>query len=196
MVSVDFDNLITNVPLSETIRFTFNHFFSEPDTFMNMTREVFKKLLELSVKSSFFFFVGKLYKQVEALGMDLPLGPILANICMCFNEIIWLSHSSASFKPVFYKRYVDDVFLLLKDQTGSTLFLDYINGKHHNIKFSIESGIEGTLSFLDCTVTKKKNKFVTSVYRKPTFSGLGISYFSFCVIRSKINAIKTLLCRA
>ena len=55
---------------------------------------------------------------------------------------------------------------------------------------------DGTVSFLDCTVTKKDNKLVTSVYRKPTFSGLGISYYSFCASRFKIIAIKTLLCRA
>ena len=37
---------------------------------------------------------------------------------------------------------------------------------------------------------------VTSVYRKPTFSGLAISSFSICAYRFKNNAIKTLLCRA
>ena len=35
-------------------------------------------------------------------------------------------------------------------------------------------------SFLDTAVHRKDNKFVTSVYRKPTFTGLGMSYFSYC----------------
>ena len=78
----------------------------------------------------------------------------------------------------------------------ATLLLDYLNGKQPNIKFSIEREVGDSLSFLDCTVTKKDNKFVTTVYRKPTFSVLGISYFSFCASRFKINAIETLLCRA
>ena len=36
----------------------------------------------------------------------------------------------------------------------------------------------------------------TSVYRKPTFTGLGLSFFSFCPMTFKINGIKTLLFRA
>ena len=45
------------------------------------------------------------------------------------------------------------------------------------------------LSFLDC-------HFETSVYRKYTFSGLGMSYFSFCPYLLKINSVTTLFYRA
>ena len=168
MVFIDVFNLVTKVPPSETISIILNHFFNQSYTFMNMTCDVFKKLLELSVKS-FFLFDGYLYKQVEGLSMGLPLGPTFANIFMCFNGIICLSDCAASFKPVFYKRYIDDVFLLFQDQSESSLFSDYINGKYPNIKYSIEREVNGTLGFLDCTVTKKGNKLVTPVYRKPTF---------------------------
>ena len=147
-------------------------------------------MLELSVKSYFFFIDGKLYKQDQGLGMGLPLGPTCANIIGPMNLD---THCPAFFKQIFYKRYVDDVFLLFKEQYDSTLFLDYINGKHPNTKLSIEGEVDGTLSFLDCTVTKTNKKIVTSVYRKPTFSWLGISYFSLCASRFKINVIKTLL---
>ena len=68
---------------------------------MSMTRDVFKKMLELSDKSYCFFFYGKVYNQIEGLGMGLPLGPTFANIFMCFNELIWISHCPASFKPIF-----------------------------------------------------------------------------------------------
>ena len=53
-----------------------------------------------------------------------------------------------------------------------------------------------SLSFLDVDIKTNKNKFSTSVYRKSTFSGLGISYFSFWSCRFKINSITTLLHRA
>ena len=86
--------------------------------------------------------------------------------------------------------------MLFKDQSESIIFLDYINGKHLNIKNSIEREVDGTLRFLDCTVTKKDKKFFTSVYRKHTLSGLGKRYFAFCAFRFKMNPMKTLLCRA
>ena len=46
-----------------------------------------------------------------------------------------------------------------------------------------------TLSFLDCTFTKKGNKYVTSVYHRPTLSRLSISFFPFGASRFKINAM-------
>ena len=52
------------------------------------------------------------------------------------------------------------------------------------------------LTFLDVLITRSNNKFHTSVYRKPTFSGQGLSFFSFCNFRFKLNSIKTLLHRA
>ena len=38
--------------------------------------------------------------------------------------------------------------------------------------------------------------FQTSVFRKPSFTGLGLSFFSFCPYIFKINPLKTLLHRA
>ena len=57
MVSTDVENLFTNVPLSETQSIIYNHFYNQSDTFINVTHDVFKKLLDLSAKS-YFFFIG------------------------------------------------------------------------------------------------------------------------------------------
>ena len=54
----------------------------------------------------------------------IPLGPTFANICMCFYESTWLSDCPAEFKPIFYRRYIDDTFLLLRHKDHSALFLD------------------------------------------------------------------------
>ena len=45
-------------------------------------------------------------------------------------------------------------------------------------------------------LTKEQNKIEVSIYRKPTFTGQGLNWFSFCPIIYKINSIKTLLYRA
>ena len=80
----------------------------------------------------------------------LPLGPTFANIFMCSRETLWLSECP----PTFYKRYVDDAFLLFKSRSDSELFLSYFNGRHPNINFTIEHEVDGRLSFLDCTVQR------------------------------------------
>ena len=51
-------------------------------------------------------------------------------------------------------------------------------------------------SFSKCSVQRCRNKFISSAYREPTFSGLDISFSFFCSFRFKISSIKTLLFRA
>ena len=79
------------------------------------------KLLKVSFK-------GKFYNQIDGVAMGSPLAPVLANIFMGFYESKWLNEYNLN-KPKFYLRYVDDV---LAD------FLNFLNKRHPNIKFTIE----------------------------------------------------------
>ena len=128
MVSFDVENLFTNVPLHETIGIILDQLFIRNfSKVMGLSKKLFKQLLELSVLNSFFLFNGKLYKQLEGLGMGFPLGPTFANIFMCFMEQKWLSDCPLDFKPVYYRRYIDDTFLLFRDKSHVTHFLNYLN---------------------------------------------------------------------
>ena len=128
--------------------------------------------------------------------MGSPLGPTIANIFMCSFEETWLEQCPPEFKPSRYYRYLDDTFLLFKEVHHSQLFFDYLNQKHPNIKFTKENENNGALPFLDVHVRRSRDGFSTSVYRKPTFSGLGTSFFSYCSKKFKINSIHTLIHRA
>ena len=73
----------------------------------------------------------------------------------------------------------------------------YLNTKHNNIQFTCEIENENKiLPFLDLNINRTETGFVTSIYRKNTFTGLGLHYLSFEPFRYKINAIKTLIYRA
>ena len=48
----------------------------------------------------------------------------------------------------------------------------------------------------DVKVTPKKTLFATGLFCKPTFSGLGISFFMFFYCRFKVNVNETLITRA
>ena len=50
--------------------------------------------------------------------------------------------------------------------------------------------------FLDVNIKRHNSNFIPSVYRKPSFSGLGTSYFRSCCKVFKMNGIRTLLHRA
>ena len=197
MCSFDIYSLYTNIPLNETIDIILTKLFDDPSSlFLGLTKSCFQKLLQISVLNNFFIFDNKLYRQKEGLAMGLPHSPAFANIFLCHHEQKWLDKSPVNFKPHFYRRYMDDTFLLFDNKDQATKFLNYLNSQHPNISFTSEYGNDFKLSFLDTQIFKTDNKFHSTVYRKNTFSGLGLSYFSFCSFRFKINAIKSLLYRA
>ena len=52
------------------------------------------------------------------------------------------------------------------------------------------------IPFLDLLIEKTEKEINISIYRKPTYTGLGINYLSACFDKYKTNAITTLLHRA
>jgi len=195
MASFDIQSLFTNIPLKETMDICTNRLFENTDNVHNLTRDQFKKLLKLSVEDAIFMFNNQLYSQIDGVAMGSPLGPTLANAFLCHHESKWLADCPSHFKPVMYKRYVDDVFLLFNDVSHVKMFLDYVNSKHVNIQFTSEVEVNNSLSFLDIRLERDDKTFKTSVYRKPTFTGSGLNYLSFLPMMFKINAIRTLLYR-
>ena len=159
-------------------------------------RDNFKKLLELATLDSYFFFNEDIYKQVDGVAMGSPLGPHLANIFMNHMEKKWLEECPVQFKPVLYRRYVDDTFLLFNSDTHIELFLNYLNSKHPNIEFTVDKEQDRILPFLDVKVQRSDNEFVTSIYRKPTFTGLLSKFYAFSPKENKENLIYTLTVRA
>ena len=86
-------------------------------------------------------------------------------------------------------------FVFFNKQEHVQFFLEYINKKRKNMKFSIETEINGSLSFLDVKIFRENDKFVTSVFRKYTFSGLYTNLISFISFEYKIGLVHTLLNR-
>ncbi len=71
-----------------------------------------------------------------------------------------------------------------------------MNDQHPNIHFTSDSEVDGKFSFLDVNIDSNSGNFVTSVYKKPTFSGVYGNYDSFIPHGYKIGLVPTLLHRA
>ena len=103
---------------------------------------------------------------------------------MCHFENIWLENCPSHFKPIVYRRVFDDTFLLFQSKDHVEKFSNYLNKQHKKNKIYIRkstSEIEenSSLSFLEIKIRRENNKLVTSVYRKPTFSGVSTKFESF-----------------
>ena len=84
----------------------------EYNTIPKIPKDDLLSLLNVATKQSFFMFNNKFYKQVDGIALGSPLGPALAYILMCSFENKWLKDCPHGLKPVFYRRYVNDIFLL------------------------------------------------------------------------------------
>ena len=125
---------------------------------------------------------------------------MLANFFMGHYEKLWLNNYTGP-KVLYYRRYVDDIICCFRNSNDARLFFEYLNSCHPNIKFTMETEERGQLPFLDVLLSKqsvsdRQGSFITSVYRKKTFTGLLTNYFSFTPFKYKLGLIKTLIDRA
>ena len=125
--------------------------------------------------------------------MGSPLRPTLANVFLCHWEEIWLSKCPKQFRPLYYRRYVDDTFLLFASESHVKKFLRYMNSRHANINFTFEIEKDHKLSFLDVLVTRDGTCLTTSLYPKPIFSGLYTNFYSFISAKYKTGLSNCLI---
>ena len=185
MASFDVESLFTNIPLQETIDLSVKLLFNDKSNIDGFTITDFHQLLTVTMSESLVLFDDQYYKQIHGVAMCSPLGPTFANIF--FAKIF-----PCEFKPVIYKRYVDDTFLLFRSKDHIEKFRCYLNCQHPTSEIEENNSI----SFLDIKIASVNNSFSTSIYRKVTFSGVFTNLESFIPVSYKSNLTFTLLFRA
>ena len=147
LVSMDVTSLYTNIPQEEGINNESFHLNKPPIPTLYL-----RDMLRLILKENSFHFNGKNYLQTHGTAMGTKMAVSFANIFMAAveTEIINSSH----FKPLTWKRYIDDVFSLWninKEEINS--FIELANSYHPTIKFTAEIS-DTEITFLDTFVYK------------------------------------------
>ena len=78
-----------------------------------------------------------LYKQKDGVAARSPLGSTMANVFLSFYEMKWLEQCPNELKPVFYRRYVDDIFILFESAEHLSKSHPYLKMCHPNMSFSL-----------------------------------------------------------
>lgn len=101
-----------------------------------------------------------------------------------------------SFKPLMYKRYVDDIFAIIpENKADGILQVSNACDKRKLLRFTIDIQCNKRLSFLDTMVINDNDIVKVNWYRKPTDSGRYINHFSSHPINYKISVINNLVDR-
>ena len=132
-MSCDIESLFANVPITETIEYILDEIYVHNKLPKLCSRLIFKRLLLKLTTKSTFKFNSKFYKQSDGCTMGGPLSVTFSNIYLTKLEIDKVRPT----KPLFYKRFVDDVINRRKKNTPDSL-LTSLNCYHPNINFTGE----------------------------------------------------------
>ena len=194
MCLFDVVSLFTNVPLDKTVDICCDAIYRNGNCpLVDVSEQSFRKLILMVTSGVEFSFNDVMFRQIDGVAMGSPLGPVLANIFVGYCESLIPSSSY----PPLYCRFMDDSFAYFSSVSQCDEFLLILNDLHPSLKFTCESEKLSKLPFLDVLVEKSsEGGVVTSVYRKPTFTGLYIVWDSFCAMSYKINLVRNLMDRA
>ena len=132
-VSYDIDSLFKNILVTEIIEYIIHQIYTEKKNSPIYSKLIFKRLpLNLTTKCS-FQLNHQLLKQVEGFTMGGPLSVTLVKIHLkrMNNDVV------IPLKPIFYRRFVDDIINRRKKNIPDQLFLK-LNNYHRNIELTIK----------------------------------------------------------
>ncbi|CAN7948048.1 unnamed protein product [Ixodes hexagonus] len=113
-----------------------------------------------------FEFNDQFFLQISGTAMGTKMSPNYANIFMASIESKFLGRHHL--KPAFYKRYIDDIFMIWTHSEQELLqFIAEFNTAHPNITLTHEYS-KNSINFLDVTVQINGTELETKVYRKPS----------------------------
>ena len=98
-------------------------------------------------------------------------------------------------KPAIYCRYVDDIFVEVKDEAQLQTLKTSME-KESCLRFTTELSVENRIPFLDIDISQEDGTLKTKVYRKPTNAGHCMNGQSECPTRYKASVIRTFIRRA
>ncbi|XP_022090187.1 uncharacterized protein LOC110979033 [Acanthaster planci] len=198
MVSFDVVSLFTCVPTSDTSTIASDRL--QADTSLkdrtDLTPNQLQDLLTTCVDSASFQWRDKFYEQTAATSMGSPISPILAGIFM--EECEQTAIATADHRPKIWLRYVDDTFVIWEHrQDNLQLFMDHLIVLHSSIQFTMEQERNGSISFLDVEVSRRKDgSLARRVYLKPTHTDRYLNSASFHHPKIKSSVNRALIRRA
>ena len=153
--------------------------------------------MKFVMSTTYFQFREKFFEQVFGTAMGSPVSVVVSNLFMEDLEQKALQTAPPDIKPRFWRRFVDDVFEVVKraSEEALTAHLNSIDTTG-SIKFTYEGETDGQLPFLDTLVTRRPDgSLKVLVYRKKTHTDHYLAFSSHHPLNHKLGVVRTLLDR-
>ena len=200
-LSFDIRSLFPSIPIKPT-RSLIHKKLQNDKMLSERTRWKPKNIVNLiqicTEETHFKDFEGKIWTQTDGTAIGKSISGDIAGIFMesYENEFV-LDPKNNKFIPIFWKREIDDVYCLWQyGEENIGTFLDYLNGCHPRIRWTIEVEKEGKLPFVDLNLCLRTFRITAGIYRKGSHT---LKYSTFSSNRPRaeqLGIIKSMLHRA
>jgi hypothetical protein len=112
IVTLDIKDFCVNLPIQGILQTT--KFWLTKHSNTNTTMEQTLQLLETILKQNYFQYNNQLFRPVKGIAMVSPISNTIAEIYIQFLEELYVKQWSESKKILYYKRYVDDILIIQK----------------------------------------------------------------------------------
>ena len=183
LITLDVVSLYTNIPHADGINaciYFIEKYRHELPTFVPNTT-ILKTLFKFVLENNYFHFDNILYKQLFGTAMGTRMAPPYANLFLGKLEEEHILNKKFKNNIKFYKRFLDDIFLIWKGTLPEfDIFLDHINNLHETINFTCQYSTN-EMNFLDTTIyiDITKNRFMSKLFIKPTDTATLLHYHSY-----------------
>ncbi|XP_023234163.1 uncharacterized protein LOC111633768 [Centruroides sculpturatus] len=132
---MDFESMYPSMNLTSCFN-TLVDFMVQHNPRLTAYMEDLNKLVDLMCYQSFCKFNGTVYKQRKGVPMGSPMSSLLCELVVRQLEKQVLENYMEDI--ILYKRYVDDVFIVWKDNRRIENFLITINNNKHGLNLKLE----------------------------------------------------------
>ena len=159
LVSGDFDSLYSNITLEDALNLICDYIKDKHDS-KHINIIAFREILKIVFEFNIFKYKNIFYRQIKGIAMGSKCGPSIANIFVFIYENVFLRIH----RPIFYKRFIDDIFMIIKKGFN----FEFLTESFGDLKLNIVNG--PTVNFLDLNIwiCKLTNRIRFKLYIKPT----------------------------
>ncbi|XP_067119361.1 uncharacterized protein [Centruroides vittatus] len=190
---LDYESLYPSIKIESCVEALMEFLFRDNPTLTQHRDEVIE-MANLVCCESFFGYEEQVYKQKRGVPMGSPISGLLCELVVSKVEEKVLRGFERDI--VFYKRYVDDVFIIWRNNRVIANFVDRINENEEGLNLKLEQKSSRIVHFLDINVIFNKGHISTGVFIKPTHSPLYIPASSNDPYKYKLAAFRALVRRA
>lgn len=150
--SLDYLSLYTNIDQNQALNTISDYIFTNEKDLIEINALVFRELLYLNLFFNYFTFENEniYYIQIKGVAMGSKSGPTIANLFLSILEEKFLN----TFKPFYYKRFIDDILTITNKNFKIDNLLNFFN--EFNLKLNISSSNtnnnENYVQFLDLNI--------------------------------------------